>query len=251
MTIIDTMMEAKYAALLEDIALLSYEAISARQAAGVNMVINTYSATTSFDALLATFRGLAFELDSADSWRVLGIPKYEGPIPTKDMVEVRVRDGKLVASLAKKTWDEHDYQRAAAIPDLLERAKEEVLRELPNVAREVKKLSSDGRSTPRHLEASPELMLECLKMGGQVATQLSDLQGIDFNIMALAGSGNAVVSVGDARALYCEISKGAKQAASALKQYREGGITMWAPTDGRHLQYFTCSHDGNCGIPRF
>ena len=125
------MMEAKYADLLEDIALQSYEAISARQAAGVNIVLNTYAATTSFDALLETFKGLAFELDSPDSWRVLGIPKYEGPIPTKDMVEVRVRDGKLVASLAKKTWGELDYQRAAAIPGLLGKAKEEVLRELP------------------------------------------------------------------------------------------------------------------------
>ena len=74
-------------------------------------------------------------------------------------------------------------------------------------------------------------------MGGHVATQLSNLQGIDFTAMAAAGSGNAVVSVGDARALYCENSKGAKQAASALNQYRGGGITMWAPTDGRHLQY--------------
>ena len=87
------------------------------------------------------------------------------------------------------------------------------------------------------MEAIPELMLECLKMGGHVATQLSNLQGIDFTAMAAAGSGNAVVSVGDARALYCEVSKGAKQAASALKQYRGGEITMWAPTDGRHLQY--------------
>ena len=77
------MMEAKYADLLEDIALQSYEAISARQAAGVNMVLNTYAATTSFDALLETFKGLAFELGSADSWRVVGIRKYEAPIPPR------------------------------------------------------------------------------------------------------------------------------------------------------------------------
>ena len=236
MTMVETMMDSKLADLLENIALQSSETLAARQAAGVSLAVNTYSDTTSFESLLETFRGLAFEVDAEDPWRILGIPKYEGPIPTKDMVDARVRDGKLVATLAKKSWEEHDYQRAAAIPNILEKAKEDVLRELPKVAREVKKLSNDGRSTPRHLEASPELVLECLSMGGHVATQLSNLQGMDLTAMKMSGN-DKVVSIGDARALYCEVTKGAKQAAAALKHYRDGGITMWAPSDGRRLQY--------------
>jgi hypothetical protein len=125
------------------------------------------------------------------------------------------------STLAKQTWNEADLKNSRDISAVLEKAKKEVLRDLPKVAREAKKNSGDGKSTPRHLEASSELLLECLSRGGQVATQLSNLQGMDLTAITVPGK-NKVVPIGDSRALHCEITKGARQAIAALKRYRDG-----------------------------
>ena len=85
--------DARLAEVLEGMVLQSAEIISARHSTGVQMPIKPYSSTRSFADLGATLRGLAFEVGETDPWRILGIPKFEGPIPTKDLVEARVREG--------------------------------------------------------------------------------------------------------------------------------------------------------------
>ena len=34
-------------------------------------------------------KGLAFEVEEDDAWMILGIPKFEGPTPSQEMIESR------------------------------------------------------------------------------------------------------------------------------------------------------------------
>ena len=235
MTNIDTM-NSRMAELVETVAMQSAEMIAARLRTGVDRQIKQYRDINTFEDLKALLDGLAFDIKSDDPWKVLGIPKFEGPTPSKDLVENRVRDGVLLASISKSTWAEEDIRRASEIPDAFKVAKDVVLQEMPRVLKELKRTKVDGKAVPMHLEASPELMWECLTKGGHVATQLSNLQGMQLNHMVVPEN-SKLVPIGDSRGLYREFSKGVHEAMAALRPYQGDAITLWAPSENRHLQF--------------
>ena len=101
----DLLMNAKLADPFESIAMQSAEVLAAKQATGANLICGTHTNIHTFEDLVNTFKALAFDLRAKDPWEILGIPKYEGPIPSKDMVDSRVRDGKLLSTLAKKSME--------------------------------------------------------------------------------------------------------------------------------------------------
>ena len=169
MTNIDTM-NSRMAELVETVAMQSAEMIAARLRTGVDRQIKQHRDINTFEDLKALLHGLAFDIKSDDPWKVLGIPKFEGPTPSKDLVENRVRDGVLLASISTSTWAEEDIRRAPEIPAAFKVAKEVVLQEMPRVLKELTRTKVDGKAVPMHLEASPELMWECLTKGGHVAT---------------------------------------------------------------------------------
>ena len=228
-------MAAQLGDMVDTIILESVEIIAARKRAGIEAVPKRYEELQSFADLAIFYQALAFDLEAIDPWMVLGVPKREGPSPTKDLIEHRARDATLLASMAKASWPQGDLELARKLPEKFSLAKDMVLKELPQVLRDRKKLSPD-KSIPVHLEASPELLLECLRHGGHVATQLSNLQGIKTNTVTVPDNAK-LLSVGDARHLYQEFAKGMVEAKNALKSFQGDAITLWAPTDNRHLQH--------------
>ena len=73
----------------------------ARRAAGINIPPNKYEDIVNYADLRGVMQAMAYELQEEDPWLILGIPKFEGPLPSKDLIERRVRDGILMASMVK------------------------------------------------------------------------------------------------------------------------------------------------------
>lgn len=220
---------SRMAELAETVALQSTEMIAARLGKGVDMQIKKYSGANTFGDLKALLNGLVFDIMSDDPWKVLGIPKFEGPTPSRYVVENRVRDDVLFASMAKSTSAEGDIRRVAEIPAASKTAKEAVLQEMPRVLKELKRTKVDGRAVPMHRGTSPELVWECMTSGGHVATQLSNLQGMQLNHMVVPEN-SKLVPISDSRGLYREISKGVPEAMAVLRPYQGDAITLWAPS---------------------
>ena len=59
---------------------------------------------------------LAFNLEADDPWEILGLPKFEGPVPTRAMAENRVRDGRLLLAMANSSWPAADRKAEAGLP---------------------------------------------------------------------------------------------------------------------------------------
>ena len=71
------------------------------------MEVVSYSEIKSFNDHEKTMKHLAYDILADDPWRVLGLPKFGGPHPNRDMVEGRVREGILLAgvgALRHKSW---------------------------------------------------------------------------------------------------------------------------------------------------
>ena len=129
-------MNSRLADIFESIVLESMEMIAAKNAAGASGTIKSYQDIKSFNDLAELYSSLPYELEELDLWRVLGFHKFEGPLPSRDLIDHRVRDGTLLASLARDSWTQVDREKAAKIKGILEKAKDELIQDLPRVLRE-------------------------------------------------------------------------------------------------------------------
>ncbi len=180
--------------------------------------------------VLASLKGLAYYLDSADPWFRLGILPHVGQKPSEFLIEQRftVASTFLSASLSS-AWTEADKLKASEAATCLEEARCACIELLPVVLRD---RARDPRFTcPRWAELGEEaLMAISLAAPAQdelVATQLSDVLGTKHR-----RSDDRFLLPDDARDL---TSRLALDPIRALASVRSSGLLCWAPADSAAL----------------
>ena len=147
-----------YKEFLEGAILENAELVQAVRATAEEMpIVHPRSALKDWGSVKETLALLAFAPEASDHWRLLGVPKMEGPVPSLEMLDRRVQLARCLTSLRTTgQWSSQDVDIAQKFDHQLEAAKRKCVAELPAILREKKKLPS--RSTPRWQEPSIELL---------------------------------------------------------------------------------------------
>ena len=220
-----------YRDFIEDAILEHGELILAvRASSGETPQLRPRSLLTDWASVKEALAMLGFAPDSADEWRMLGVPRLEGPAPSLNMIERRVQLARNLTSL-KRTgeWSAGDVQAAEIFDQGLEVARLSCARELPKILREKKKLPP--KCIPRWLEPSGELLqyiherAQTKGPGHFVALNLSNIQKVSLHGLAQARS------VQDSRDTFEAIHKNPETCNGVLQRLGGGNLTTWAPTE--------------------
>ena len=85
---------------------------------------------------------LAYTPNATDSWLKLGMSAYEGPTPTEQAIQARLRSAQLLCSLGESaSWSTADKEQARIASEQFQLAAAQCADALPNVIQERKRLS--------------------------------------------------------------------------------------------------------------
>ena len=100
---------------------------------------------------------LLYRLDHHCPWRQLGIAKMEGPMPTRDMADMRLFKFQTLMSVPRPTtWTDQDTAHATQAASLLQNAYDEVIRSLPLILQARRR--SPTQLAPTSAEVPPHLL---------------------------------------------------------------------------------------------
>ena len=136
---------------------------------------------TDWPALQRIFERLAYDVDTQDPWRRLGLAMYEGPDPTPEMLAARARTARLLGSLATPaTWAADDLNRVAHFIESLDCAVRHCQDELPAIQKARRKLKVGRLPLHKELgEAACQLLRESAPGDDELLyTQWSDVLGV-------------------------------------------------------------------------
>ena len=222
-----------WADYLEQITIEGYDEVDAQIGAGTHKKPFSYQDIVNGETLLTTMESLAFQPKEENPWDFLGVAKFQGRKPTKEIVESRYKHGIKLLGIARKDWGAEDLALLQKVSDKFHEARKEVLAGVNLAAKEWSKINKGSPELPLHLECSPELLSHVTKLGGKVATQLSNLQRINLKEYFQM---ETLLQPSDARDFIESVCKDTKEAKNTLEFFKDEPITLWAPTEQRHLQ---------------
>ena len=223
--------ESVMQSMIEDEVLCHFDQINAlRQVGAITTENRLNGAFTNWTQVEQSLRTLAYVPGSACPWKLLGIPKDEGPPPSVEQIDRRARFASLLTSARSAScWTDSDTTAALNFETAIENARNNCICELRKVLQQRRKLRP--AILPRWQEPSPELMEfihnRACAAGPRhkVALHLSDLQSIGFDSFPQALQPECARPV-------CEsLHKGSGTALQALAHFANGGLTTWAPND--------------------
>ena len=225
-------MDALYCEFLEATILEHAEMVQAARCTNLGKMLQprNWSSISDWKAVKETLTLLGFEPEATDAWRLLSIPRDDGPMPSIEMIERRAKVARLFASSKQTaTWIDSDRAAAATFENKLEKAEQTCMKDLPRVIREKRKLRN--KLVPWWLEPSPELLTfyhDMAQRAGpdhKVALNLPNVQGISLDQYG------QMLSTETARELYESLHKNKMSRESVFRGLGHGSITVWAPTD--------------------
>jgi len=205
---------------------------------------NMYAGWAQFAVSL---KALGFDLDATCPWKFLGLGKDEGPEPSMDMIEQRVRFAtSLTLACMLRPWAGAVTDCINALITKLENCRMTCVSELEGLVRRRRRMRKE--TWPRWLELEMDFITFLTSRLSSplgvpaVLSQLSNLQGLDFyllpNVYTPAKSRTAL------NALTCDARKGAE----FLTSFAQGSLIMWGPphhdTDASTRGRSTTFHHG-------
>ena len=211
------------------------ELVQAARAVNHNMgQIQTFTSLTDWSAAKQVLEFLAYCVDADDPWRLLGIPREEGPLPDQEMIERRTQLGTQFTSLRHTIkWTPSDQVAAEEFEKRLADSKRVCLIDLPRMQREKRNLRH--KSVPRWMEPSPELTQFLhdravqSRLCHKIGLHLSNLLKTDLS------RHGQVMSLSEARTVHEALSKSAAECEQLLRSLGAGSLTLWAPGDSRTM----------------
>ena len=195
----------------------------------------TLDALRTWPSLIPILRSLAFAPTATDPWTLVGIPKYEGPPPTTEMIMRRVALAHTLTSVClhpgRRLQESAETQHFL---DRLDAAGKQCIGDLPHILREKRKWTT-ARS-PRWLEAGTSLLrylhdrATTAERPTTLLLHMSNLQEIDFTHFPLA------LPPLTGRQHYEALTKSAATIHGALQAMSGKDLYMWAPMDTDTMQ---------------
>ena len=231
-----TSMNMLFSSLTEDIVLsLGPQAgVSVNGQTGTVAVLALQDAPA-WEQVKTMIASLGFQPDSGEAWEFLGLYKRDGPLPTNEDINNRLKAARQLAQDATlSTRSAESKQSAQAFIDKAEGAASTCLQELPQVIKDRKKLAK-ALFTWRWMEICPDFLFYLANSldagGGQITfgLHLSNLLGVDF------ASHGGILPLEEARRTYQLLHNQAPTVAMALQGMSDKHMVLWAPTDNQRL----------------
>ena len=190
------------------------------------------SNATDSSAIRALLQALAYNFQANDSWGTLGLSRLEGPKPNVLLLCSRRDVALKIIDSCSTSLSEAAQEEVSSLKAKLNRACDDCCSNLETIARERKCLKGIGRSTPRWMEPSFE-MLSYLQAQvpphSRVALHLSNLNNTELRNTA------GISDVFASRQLHSQLCGPQEEIERALASWGEHPLITWAPIDNGQL----------------
>ena len=228
--------------LLEQEVLAHFDYVQATQQTRVRTSsIQPTKILSDWVSLRDGLQALAYEPGAACPWNRLGVGKNEGPSPSLDQIERRVRFAVLLASASQQpSWSQSDRDAAEQFQQEVEAARKDCIDQLGDVLKSRRKVK--GWQLPRWQEPSLDLlqyMVEQVQAAGdawRIALHMSNLQGISFE------NSPQTLPPAEARLVLGGLCKGPSTGVQVLSRFDAGGVVTWAPQESDALHRLVAAY---------
>ena len=217
--------------------LRSAELVTARFAVTAAPRVPTWQELTDEHALMRLLHVLAYNIEDADPWKMLGLARLEGPKPTVSMPYSR-RDVaiKLLGAIPEQLMTTQGQSYINNIRDKLEKACAACCDDINIVLRERKLLKGQQcRIIPRWQEPSAEIMAFLTEQipassTTKIALHLSNILAYDHSRVSCS------LDVEATRQLHTHLCGTAGEIEQALTSWKGRELITWAPQDNGQFQ---------------
>ena len=233
----NTVLEQLFAEYVEEELLRSADLVTARFAVAAAPRVPTWQELTDEHALLRLLSVLAYNVEDADPWKILGLARLEGPRPTVSLLNSRKDVAiKLLGAIPMQRMTAQGRSSIKDVQGKLEKACEACCEDINKVLLERKLLKGQqSRIIPRWQEPSGEMMAFLTAQIPassitKIALHVSNI--LDYDLSRDSCS----LDVEATRQLHNQLCGPAAEIEQALTLWKGRELITWAPQDNGQFQ---------------